>query len=1076
MPSYGQRNYAHEAPVNVTPHYSTEGELNNYESRAPHHYVHGPKQTHYSNQEAFMYQGPPPHETYDAYDRDYKADISKAVSYGHDETEWAHEYEATCGKRPYCARFSHMLSRDTREFIGHEAGFANGMSSNHLSTSYFIEPDSVVVHEDAIVARLHLHEHEYFNQNGMEFRAAHLDLHMALFQEGIMQVKIKATDEEERFSISNTGIGVSWDQIKVQQHLSDFVKILDDGILISGQDKVSYKVQFNPFRIVQYVNGHETIIVNDNDNLYYDAKDLGVHHAVPIHETMPQKNETNFSADLKPSFHFGGGKPTADIDTSMHFGKSNDAGPSVKKGKVVQGYSVGLDFTVNSTHMFGLPQRADNFRLEETGFDHPYRLFNQDRWQWSEEGKNSEPLYGSVPYIMGHSHQSDASIAWMNSAETFVFLNHGHHGEKTNNAFISEGNALEFYLLGAEGNPKKLQKKLAELTGYTSMPPLSSLGYHFSKWEDNSANRITERTHDFNHFGFPVDYFWFDSEYAQNYQYGEFDQKRFNQEDVMTMNDEVWRSGRRFVIAADPHIRASKDYFMYKEGLAKQGKAIDDHHISNLFIRDSSAKKAYEGESRAGKSVWVDFLNESACDYWKDLFHPSVFKGTNYMYGIWSDMNEPSVYKTKAHKQQVGMSMDATHMTANGDILQHRWIHNAYGALQQRATFQGLLRRDRGQQRPFQLSRSFFFGSQRYGTVGAGSNHAKFEDAELAVNMMLSLGISGIANSGADVPGYSGVPVDDLFVQFYQLGVYFPFFRANSEIGYEMREPWLQSPRVQRAILAAIKQRYAQSHYMYNLFYESTQTGLPIMRPMWMEFPQDGKTFDLSHQFMFGPHILVSPKVGTPSMENAITGGTTEVEVYLPPTTQWYDIYSKLEVATHDDVFIQHVGDTEQGTWVRGGSILPVLNFRESAESLLQAIEDPIRLEIYANTMGEHPEASGHLYLDDGENHNYRHHEKTQVRYEYDGTKISVTRSIGDEYLYSKAATKIIDQVMIFGVDQPPKKVLNKWAMQAQGQGEVEVNQVYVASTKMVHITHLRIPVDEGLFHNHTVDLLELVF
>ena len=186
MPTYGQRNYAHEAPVNVTPHYSTEGELNNYESRAPQHYVHGPKQTHYSNQEAFMYQGPPPHETYDAYDRDYKADISKAVSYGHDETEWSHEYEATCGKRPYCARFSHMLSRDSREFIGHEAGFANGMSSNHLSTSYFIEPDSVVVHEDAIVARLHLHEHEYFNQNGMEFRAAHLDLHMALFQEGIM--------------------------------------------------------------------------------------------------------------------------------------------------------------------------------------------------------------------------------------------------------------------------------------------------------------------------------------------------------------------------------------------------------------------------------------------------------------------------------------------------------------------------------------------------------------------------------------------------------------------------------------------------------------------------------------------------------------------------------------------------------------------------------------------------------------------------------------------------------------------------------------------------------------------------
>lgn len=179
-----------------------------------------------------------------------------------------------------------MLARDSHEYRGHheehvgEEWHANRAKNNHLVKAYFVEPDSVTVHEDAIHARLHLHEHEY-RSNAMEYRAAHLDLHMALFQDGIMQVKIKATDEEERFSISNTGIGVDWDQIRVQQHLQDFVKILDDGILISGQDKVSYKLQFDPFRIIQYVDGHETIIVNDNDNLYYDAKDLGVHHAMP---------------------------------------------------------------------------------------------------------------------------------------------------------------------------------------------------------------------------------------------------------------------------------------------------------------------------------------------------------------------------------------------------------------------------------------------------------------------------------------------------------------------------------------------------------------------------------------------------------------------------------------------------------------------------------------------------------------------------------------------------------------------------------------------------------------------------
>jgi len=114
---------------------------------------------------------------------------------------------------------------------------------------------------------------------------------------------------------------------------------------------------------------------------------------------------------------------------------------------------------------------------------------------------------------------------------------------------------------------------------------------------------------------------------------------------------------------------------------------------------------------------------------------------------------------------------------------------------------------------------------------------------------------------------------------------------------------------VQRVILAAIKQRYAQAHYLYNAFFESSQTGVPIIRPMWYEFPQDELTFDLNHQFMFGHDILVSPKVGDPHIENAVAGATTDISVYLPPTSQWYDIYSKLEMEPLDTARIMPIGD-----------------------------------------------------------------------------------------------------------------------------------------------------------------------
>lgn len=319
-----------------------------------------------------VYHDAPSHDAYDAFDHDYKTEKAEHISYRHHgDDEFHGEFEESCGVKDYCHRFSQLLARDHHEYTGrqhheHHRGqedhYENGLQSNHLMTAYYVEPDSLVIHEDAIHATLHLHDHEYF-ANGMEFRAAHLDLHMALFQEGIMQVKIKASDEEERFSISNTGIGIDWDQIKVQQHMQDFVKILDDGILVSGQDKVSYKIQFDPFRIIQYVDGHETIIVNDNDNLYYDAKDLGIHHGAMHNDAAPHHAQPVHEKVA----------PHAAVPETHH---EKPAAAKKPASSVVQGYSVGMDFTVNANHMYGIPQRADNFRLEETGFDHPYRLFN----------------------------------------------------------------------------------------------------------------------------------------------------------------------------------------------------------------------------------------------------------------------------------------------------------------------------------------------------------------------------------------------------------------------------------------------------------------------------------------------------------------------------------------------------------------------------------------------------------------------------------------------------------------------------------------------------------------------------
>ena len=116
-----------------------------------------------------------------------------------------------------------------------------------------------------------------------------------------------------------------------------------------------------------------------------------------------------------------------------------------------------------------------------------------------------------------------------------------------------------------------------------------------------------------------------------------------------------------------------------------------------------------------------------------------------------------------------------------------------------------------------------------------------------AINMLLSSGIAGVFFGGADIPGYQDT-YDSLFlnesyneiqvVNFYQLGTFFPFMRAHGrDFENHKREPWFFSPQASEAIKAAVFLRYSLIHYLYTTFVEAAQKGVPIMRPMWMEFP-----------------------------------------------------------------------------------------------------------------------------------------------------------------------------------------------------------------------------------------------
>lgn len=290
--------------------------------------------------------------------------------------------------------------------------------------------------------------------------------------------------------------------------------------------------------------------------------------------------------------------------------------------------------------------------------------------------------------------------------------------------------------------------------------------------------------------------------------------------------------------------------------------------------------------------------------------------------------------------------------------VEHREWHNLYGFYQQMATAEGQIKRSPGQNsRPFVLSRAFFAGSQRHGAIWTGDNAANWEHLAAASPMLLTIGAAGLTFAGADVGGFFNNPSTELMIRWYQAGSFQPFFRAHAHIDTARREPWLFGDDVLNSLRDIVRTRYSYLPYWYSLFYEANATGVPTMRPLWMEYPDQPALFDIDDQWLVGKDLLVKP---------VTAAGASSLDVHFPARTTWYD------VVTYETV--KGTG-AKQGVsaplnkipvYQRGGSILP--RQMRPRRSSVQMAADPYTLVVALDEQGK---ASGSLYLDDGNTFDY---------------------------------------------------------------------------------------------------------
>lgn len=404
--------------------------------------------------------------------------------------------------------------------------------------------------------------------------------------------------------------------------------------------------------------------------------------------------------------------------------------------------AIAMDFTFNGADvLFGIPEHADNFALRTTIDGEPYRLFTADVPGFVVDSPMG--LYGAVPVLYSHSKDRTTGIYWQNSAETWIDIRNS-----STSHFMSEAGIIDvFVFLGP--SPHDAFKQYIKLTGHGNLPQMFSIAYHQCRWNYENTSDVLNVVANFDIFDIQLDTMWLDIDYTDEKKYFTWDRTNFP--DPLGLIATLNSTGRRLTFIIDPHIKRDENYFLHRECTAR-----------NFYVKNTTGID-YEGDCWPGLSSYIDFFNPDARKYYADQYLMENFVDQSIYTGIWNDMNEPAVFDDNNEKT---MPRSNLHY---GDW-EHRNLHNMYGFMHTKGTFDGVLRRSNSQLRPFILTRSFFAGSQRYAAVWTGDNTAGWSYLQVSIKTCLSLAVVGFSFCGSDIGGFSEEPTTELMERWYQAG------------------------------------------------------------------------------------------------------------------------------------------------------------------------------------------------------------------------------------------------------------------------------------------------------------------
>ncbi len=549
--------------------------------------------------------------------------------------------------------------------------------------------------------------------------------------------------------------------------------------------------------------------------------------------------------------------------------------------------------------------------------------------------------------------------------------------------FDSEcGEGIDYYFMYG-GSTDGVIALMRQLTGDVPMFPLWTYGFWQSKERYKSAHETEGIVDKYRELQVPLDGIIQDWQYwGSNYLWNAMDFLAEDFSNGKQMIDNVHKKHAHFMISIWASFGPMTQQFreLNEKGLLMPFETWPQSGISHIWppvMKYPSGVKVYDA-----------FHPEARAIYWKYL-------KTLYDYGTdawWMDSTDPDFFNPK--------ESDYAHKVYGGTWRSQR---NAFPLETVRGIYQSQRKDYKGEKRVFIMTRSSYAGQQHYGSnMWSGDVNSSWDMLRKQVPAGLSFSLTGNPNFNTDIGGFfcgsyntrgsgsapKNPQFQELYVRWMQYGLFCPVFRSHGADA--PREIWQFGKKgepVYDAIEKQIRLRYRLIPYIYSTAWQVTSNNDSYMRPLFADFAQDKKVWDMTDEFMFGHSILAAPIVDPQYTEekiirtNAMTGwdkqnekvkelknenidftATKTATKYLPKGADWYDFWTGKSYKGGQNVTLETTLDRVP-MFVRAGSILPL---GPEMQYIGEKSWDNLEVRVYPGADGTFT-----LYEDEGDNYNY---------------------------------------------------------------------------------------------------------